>query len=65
MRRSPQKINLDLLIAGTNIEAWTFFNNLTESKVFAIETQYPRADWLKHVRIPLEMHDFLQGLVHL
>jgi hypothetical protein len=39
--------------------------NLTESKVSAIESQYLRSAWLKHVRIPLETHDFLQGLVHL
>jgi hypothetical protein len=73
------KINLDLLIAGVilkpepssiNIFAkessrsdWGS-NNPTGSEVYAVESQYPRPSGRKHVRIPLEMHAFLQGLVH-
>jgi hypothetical protein len=53
------------LAEALDIEAWTFFYTLTESEVSAIESQYLRSAWLKHVRIPLEMHDFLQGLVRL
>jgi hypothetical protein len=48
-----------------DIEAWTFFYYLTGSEVSAVESQHLRSARLKHVRIPLEMHDVLQGLVHL